>query len=87
MQIREYAEATPDKPAVIMYPSGEVVTFAEMESRANQLAHFFRENGLREGDVVAILMENNEHFHTVMWAARRSGLRSEERRVGKECRL
>lgn len=74
MQIREYAEATPDKPAVIMYPSGEVVTFAEMESRANQLAHFFRENGLREGDVVAILMENNEHFHTVMWAARRSGL-------------
>ena len=74
MQIREYAEATPDKPAVIMYPSGKVVTFAEMESRANQLAHFFRENGLREGDVVAILMENNEHFHTVMWAARRSGL-------------
>jgi long-chain acyl-CoA synthetase len=29
---------------------------------------------LREGDVVAILQENNEHIHAVMWAARRSGL-------------
>jgi acyl-CoA synthetase (AMP-forming)/AMP-acid ligase II len=38
------------------------------------LAHHFRVRGLREGDVVAILMENNEHMHAVMWAARRSGL-------------
>ena len=30
--------------------------------------------GLREGDAVAILMENNQHFHAVMWAARRCGL-------------
>ena len=74
MQIREHALATPDKPAVILYPSGTVVTFGEMEARANQLAHLFRQAGLREGDAVAMLMENNEHFHTVMWAARRSGL-------------
>lgn len=74
MQIREYAEATPDKPAVILHPSGTVVTFGEMEARANRLAHYFRAAGLVEGDSVAILMENNEHFHTVMWAARRAGL-------------
>ncbi len=74
MQIREHAEANPDKPAVILYPSGTVVTFGEMEARANRLAHLFRQAGLREGDAVAILMENNEHYHTVMWAARRSGL-------------
>ncbi len=74
MQIREHAQAHPDKPAVIMYPSGTTVTFGEMEARANRLAHFFREHGLREGDAVAILMENNEHYHAVMWAARRSGL-------------
>ncbi len=67
-------EAHPDKPAVIMYPSGTTVTFGELEARANRLAHFFRRNGLREGDAVAILMENNEHYHAVMWAARRSGL-------------
>ena len=74
MQIREHAEANPDKPAVIIHPSGTVLTFAELEARANRLAHFFRQHGLREGDAVAILMENNEHFHVVMWAARRCGL-------------
>ena len=74
MQIREHAEATPDKPAVILYPSGKTVTFGEMEAGANRLAHLFRQAGLREGDAVAVLIENNEHFHTVLWAARRSGL-------------
>ena len=74
MQIREHAQATPDKPAVILYPSGTVVTFGEREARANRLAHLFRQAGLREGDAVAILMENNEHFHMAMWAARRAGL-------------
>ncbi len=72
MQIREHAGT--GKPAVILYPSGTVVTFDDLEARANRLAHFFRRNGLREGDVVAILMENNEHYHAAMWAARRSGL-------------
>src|SRR6476469_1523259 len=74
MHIREHAAANPDKAAVIIHPSGTVLTFAELEARANQLAHHFRRHGLREGDAVAILMENNEHYHAVMWAARRSGL-------------
>jgi fatty-acyl-CoA synthase len=74
MQIRDTAVATPDKPAIIMYPSGTVVTFGELEARANRLAHLFRDAGLVEGDAVAILMENSEHMHAVMWAARRSGL-------------
>ena len=74
MQIREHAEATPDKPAVIIHPAGTVVTFNELESRANRLAHHFRQAGLVEGDTVAVIMENNEHLHAVMWAARRSGL-------------
>ncbi|KUI28829.1 fatty-acid--CoA ligase FadD4 [Mycobacterium sp. GA-2829] len=74
MQIRDTAVATPDKPAIILHPSGTVVTFGELEARANRLAHLFRDSGLVEGDAVAILMENNEHFHAVMWAARRSGL-------------
>src|ERR1700754_3601312 len=74
MQIREHAVANPDKPAIIIHPSGTVLTFAELEARANRLAHFFPYHGLREGDAVAILMENNEHYHAVMWAARRSGL-------------
>ena len=74
MQIRDTAVATPDKPAIIMHPSGTVVTFGQLEARANQLAHFFRAAGLIEGDAVAIVMENGEHMHAVMWAARRAGL-------------
>ena len=72
MQIRPYIGA--NKPAIILYPSGTVVTFDDLEARANRLAHRFRQAGLSEGDSVAILMENNEHIHAVMWAARRSGL-------------
>jgi long-chain acyl-CoA synthetase len=72
MQIRPHIGA--NKPAVILHPSGTVITFDDLEARANRLAHRFRQAGLREGDTVAILMENNEHIHAVMWAARRSGL-------------
>jgi long-chain acyl-CoA synthetase len=72
MQIRQYVQSA--KPALILHPSGVVIGFAELEQRANRLAHYFREAGLREGDTVAAILENNEHVHSVMWAARRSGL-------------
>lgn len=61
-------------PAVVLHPSGTRLTFAELESRANRLAHFLRDAGLREGDTVALMMDNGEHTHAVMWAARRCGL-------------
>ncbi len=72
MQIRDHLDA--DKPAIILHPSGTTLSFPELEARANRLAHLFRSADLREGDAVAVLMENNEHLHAVMWAARRSGL-------------
>jgi len=55
MQIREHAQASPDKPAVILYPSGKVVTFGEMEARANRLAHLFRRAGLRDPMALLVL--------------------------------
>jgi long-chain acyl-CoA synthetase len=72
MQIREHVDSR--KPAVILAAAGTVIEFGELERRANRLAHFWRGAGLREGDTVAVIMENNEHLHAVMWAARRSGL-------------
>ena len=62
------------KAAVLLHPSGTVVTFRDLEARANRLARYLCRVGLRSGDTVAILMENNEHIHAAMWAARRSGL-------------
>jgi fatty-acyl-CoA synthase len=72
MQIRDHVDV--DKPALILARAGTEIGFAELEERANRLAHFWRAAGLREGDTVAVVMENNEHIHAVMWAARRSGL-------------
>jgi len=72
VQIREWISSA--KPVVILHPSGTEVSFSELDARANRLAHYLREAGLREGDTVAVLMENNEHIHAVMWAVRRSGL-------------
>lgn len=64
----------PAKPAVVLHPSQITVTFAQLEERSNRLAHYLRRHGLQIGDTIAILMENNEHVHVAMWAARRSGL-------------
>jgi len=69
-----HAQTTPDKPAVIMAGSGETVTYAELDARSNQLAHYWQSIGLGPGDHVAILSENHPMFHVVYWAAIRSGL-------------
>ncbi len=49
----------PDEPALIMAPSGRVVTWADYEAGANQVAHVLRDAGLRKGDHMAIFMEND----------------------------
>ncbi len=69
-----YAASTPDKPAIIMGPSGEVVTFAQLEARANRLANLFRAQGLATGDCIAFLLENRPLAIELACAAARSGL-------------
>src|ERR1700759_316235 len=69
-----FARTAPERPAVIMGNSGEVVTYAQLDARSNQLAHLLRERGLRPASVLAVCMENNSSYHVVQWAARRSGL-------------
>jgi len=70
----EYAREHPDQPALIMATSGEVVTFAEFEQRANRLAQLYRAAGLKKADHVAIFMENNGRYFETMAAADRTGL-------------
>jgi long-chain acyl-CoA synthetase len=69
-----YAESHPDKPAIIMAGSGETVSFAQLEARSNQVAHFFRSMGLGHGDTVALCMENRAEFFDLVWGAQRAGL-------------
>ena len=69
-----HAETNPDKPAYIMGGTGDVVTYAELNDRSNQLAQLLYERGLRPGDGIAICMENNARYLEATWAAQRSGL-------------
>jgi acyl-CoA synthetase (AMP-forming)/AMP-acid ligase II len=68
------AEATPDKPALIMAESGEQLTYGELDARSNQGAQLLRSLGLKAGDVIAVFMENNIRFLEICWAAQRAGL-------------
>jgi non-ribosomal peptide synthetase component F len=54
-------------------PGGHRRHVRRVRGKATRLAHRFRRAGLRKGDVVAILMQNNEHIHAIMWVAQRSG--------------
>ncbi len=57
-----------------MAQSGQVVTYAQLDQKSNQIAHLFRRLGLRKGDHIAFQLENNVHFLPLAWAAQRSGL-------------
>ncbi|MFI7441752.1 AMP-binding protein [Nonomuraea indica] len=68
------AAATPDKPAVIMAGSDEILTYRRLDEESNRLAHLLRAAGLRRGDHIAFMLPNHPLFLAVAWAAHRSGL-------------
>ena len=70
----KHAVATPDKPAFIMAGTGEAVSFAELDRRANRGAHLLRSLGLKRGDAVALMMDNSPRYFEVVWAAERAGV-------------
>ncbi|MFC3174054.1 acyl-CoA synthetase [Novosphingobium bradum] len=74
MHPRDYAAITPDHPAVIMAGSGETMSYGQLESQANRIAHWLRAQGIERGDTIAVLMENCPEFLAICWAAQRSGL-------------
>jgi long-chain acyl-CoA synthetase len=69
-----FAATTPDKPAVIMGQSGEVVSYQTLDDRSARLSQVLFARGLRPGDKIALLAENHPRFYEVYWAALRSGL-------------
>lgn len=49
----------PDKPALIYDTTGEVWTFRELQERCHAVAHWARDQGWTEGDVVALFLESH----------------------------
>ncbi|SNR82891.1 fatty-acyl-CoA synthase [Haloechinothrix alba] len=68
------AEAAPDRPAVILAETGEILTYQDLDDRSARLARMLYDSGLRPGDVIALLSDNNPQFFEIYWAALRSGL-------------
>jgi long-chain acyl-CoA synthetase len=69
-----YARTQPDKIAYQMAGSGETISYRELDEASNQGAQLFRSLGLKEGDHIALLIENRLEFMEICWAAQRSGL-------------
>ena len=69
-----FARTTPDKPAAVMAASGERLTYRELEENSARLARYLHGRGLRRGDTLALLSDNQLTAFEVYWAAMRSGL-------------
>jgi fatty-acyl-CoA synthase len=69
-----YAAHAPDRAAAVLIDTGETLTYGQLEENSVRLAHVLHDAGLRPGDVVALLTDNDLRGFEVYWAALRSGL-------------
>ena len=69
-----HARSTPDKPAAVMAGSGESLTYRQLEENSARLARHLHGLGLRRGDTLAMLSDNQLQAYEIYWAAMRSGL-------------
>lgn len=66
------ARATPDRAAVI-FADGQL-SYAALDQDSRAIAAMLHQAGLKQGDVIAMLIGNCPAFFSVAWAAQRSGL-------------
>ncbi len=59
--LRRTIDVFPDRPA-LGYAGGKVTTYKELGEKVTRVASFLRENGIDEGDSVAILSENGPNW-------------------------
>lgn len=69
-----HARQTPERLATVMAETGEVRSYAQLERRSNQVAHLLRAQGLKRGDVVAVVLKNRIEYFDIAWGAQRAGL-------------
>jgi acyl-CoA synthetase (AMP-forming)/AMP-acid ligase II len=77
-QLRRNASRYPERAAIVAYggPNGEgrrVVTYRELNGRANRLASALASRGVSSGDVVAIMGRNCPESFVAFWAAAKLG--------------
>jgi fatty-acyl-CoA synthase len=57
-----------------MGASGEVVTFAELDAKANQIAQLLRASGIQTGQHIAMMLKNCREFIEVVFGCSRAGV-------------
>lgn len=77
MRPDDYLAHAADKAALIVADREyeATLTYMQMCRRSRQLAAYLRSRSLKEGDTVAILLENRIEVAEAVWAVQRSGLR------------
>ncbi|MDM0113604.1 AMP-binding protein [Variovorax sp. J22R133] len=75
-RLAHWARVCPRKAAVHLVDEEVVTTlsFRALDARATLVAKWLVSLGLREGDCIALLMENHPDFFALAWGARRAGL-------------
>ncbi|TDM05357.1 MAG: acyl-CoA synthetase [Ideonella sp. MAG2] len=64
----------PDKTAFEICETGESVSFAQLEARANQVAHLLRASGVTKGEHVALVMKNGRRLLEACFGMDRAGV-------------
>ena len=74
MHPRDHIDRQDGRPALIMAGSGETISFAELDARANRVSHLLRARELKAGDRIALWIDNDPHYHEIAWGAYNAGL-------------
>ncbi len=67
------ADTRPDKVAMINVADDRRVTYADLYARSGRLAGFFQQNGITEGERVAILALNGPEYFEIQFANAKIG--------------
>lgn len=70
----DFALTTPDKAAIIMGSTGEVITYRQLDEAAIRLSNVLRDAGLNPGDHVALCLENHARYLEILWGCHYAGL-------------
>ena len=69
-----YANAEPERPALVMADSGEQLGYGALMQGAARAGRLLERLGCRQGDTICLLSENNISFLEICWAAKDTGL-------------
>jgi long-chain acyl-CoA synthetase len=65
------AQEIPDTVHVLFYD--EVITYTQVNERANKVAHFLREKGVAKGDIVSVMVLNSPEIYYTMFGVHKLG--------------